>query len=81
MAFLGIVSLALGITIFSIINYATADELTTEIRDDGVVVIHNSDGSKLFKVGIEDGLTTKTGISKEIQTQLEDKVTVDEKLN
>jgi len=51
------------------------------IRDDGVVVIHYSDGSKLFKASMEDGISTQTGISKQIETQLEDKVTVIETLN
>jgi hypothetical protein len=51
------------------------------IRDDGVVVVHYSDGSKLFKAGMEDGVSTNTAISKQIETQLEDKVTVVEKLN
>ena len=52
-----------------------------EIRDDGVVVIHYSDGSKLFKAGMEDGISTSEAISKQIETELEDKVTVIEKLN
>jgi hypothetical protein len=51
------------------------------VRDDGVVVVHYSDGSKLFKAGMEDGISTQSGISKQIETQLEDKVTVVEKLN
>lgn len=55
--------------------------LETEQRDDGVVVIHYSDGSKLFKAGMEDGISTHSAISKQIQTELEDKVTVIEKLN
>jgi len=53
----------------------------TEVRDDGIIVIHYSDGSKLFKAGMEDGISTQTGISKQIETQLEDKVTVIETLN
>jgi len=72
MAFLGIAVLASGITLFSIVNYATADESTTEIRDDGVVVIHNSDGSKLFKVGIEDGVGTKSEINKQISKAIKE---------
>ena len=55
--------------------------LKTENRDDGVVVVHYSDGSKLFKAGMEDGISAHSGISKHIETQLEDKVTVVEKLN
>ena len=52
------------------------------IRDDGVVVIHYSDGSKLFKASMEDGIATKSGEpSKKIETHLEDKVTVIEKIN
>jgi len=51
------------------------------IRDDGVVVIHYSDGSKLFKATMNDGITGSSDISKQIETQLEDKVTVIEKIN
>lgn len=55
--------------------------LKTEYRDDGVVVIHYSDGSKLFKASMEDGITGSSHISKQVETQLEDKVTVIEKIN
>jgi len=52
------------------------------IRDDGVVVVHYSDGSKLFKASIDDGIATNSGEpSKKIETNLEDKVTVVEKIN
>ena len=52
------------------------------IRDDGVVVIHYSDGSKLFKASMDDGISTHSGEpSKKIETNLEDKVTVVEKIN
>lgn len=51
------------------------------IRDDGVVVIHYSDGSKLFKATMDDGITGSSHISKQVETHLEDKVTVVEKLN
>ncbi len=52
------------------------------VRDDGVVVVHYSDGSKLFKASMEDGIATHSGEpSKKIETHLEDKVTVVEKIN
>lgn len=82
--------LASGIlSIFVVTGYAIADNeslqtvviLNTEERDDGVVVVHYSDGSKLFKAGMEDGIGTNSDISKQIETQLEDKVTVVETLN
>jgi len=53
----------------------------TEVRDDGIIVVHYSDGSKLFKATMEDGITGSSHISKQVETQLEDKVTVIEKIN
>ncbi len=66
---------------FAIAENESQTILKTEQRDDGVVVIHYSDGSKLFKAGMEDGISTSEAISKQIVSELEDKVTVIEKIN
>ncbi len=72
----------MGIAIAENEELQTVVELKTEYRDDGVVVVHYSDGSKLFKASMEDGIATHSGEpSKKIETHLEDKVTVVEKIN
>lgn len=63
-----IASLGLGI---ALVVAETSNETITELRDDGVVVVHNPDGSKLYKVNIQDGLTSD---SNEIETHLNDLV-------
>lgn len=70
-----------GIAIAENEELQTVVELKTEYRDDGVVVVHYSDGSKLFKATMEDGITGSSDISKQVETHLEDKVTVIEKIN
>ncbi len=60
--FVGIASVALGSLIFvgsSIEAESQTDEQISEFRSDGVEVVHKKDGSKDFKITIEDGVSSE----------------------
>lgn len=44
----------------------------SEFRSDGVEIVHYQDGSKLYRVGIEDGVGSKSGISEAIKIGIKD---------
>jgi hypothetical protein len=57
--------------------YVSAYENNSLQRDDGIEVVTNLDGSKTYKAYIEDGISSKSEISKQIQIQLDDNVISD----